>query len=62
MISDVKSLKKVYNEQKKVNNGSKSTLASFWVRVAPKSLSKYTTNVVDCKKINVRLRKNALSF
>ena len=42
LISDVKSLKKVWNEQKRLKKGWKNVSTSFWVRPAPKSWSKYT--------------------
>ena len=43
VISAVKSLKKVWNEQKRLKTAEKSVSTSFWVRTAPKSWSKYTT-------------------
>ena len=43
LISTVKSLKKLWNEQKRLTNGWKIFLTSFWVWAAPKRLSKYTT-------------------
>ena len=43
LISAVKSLKKVWNEQKRLKMAEKSISTSFWVPAAPKSWSKYTT-------------------
>ena len=43
LISDVKSLKKVGNEQKRLKTAEKSSSTTFWVHAAPKSWSKYTT-------------------
>ena len=37
LISDVKSLKKVENEQKRLKTAEKSSLTSLWVRAAPKA-------------------------
>ena len=43
MISGVKSLKKVWNEQKKLKTAEKSISTSFQVHAAPESWLKYTT-------------------
>ena len=42
---NVKSPKKVLNEQKKLKTAQKSVSTSFWVRAAPVSWSKYTTDI-----------------
>ena len=44
-FSGVKSLKKFWNEQKRLKTAEKTSLTSFWVRAAPKSWSKYITYV-----------------
>ena len=45
LISGVKSLKKVWNEQKRLKTSEKSSSTSFWVCAAPKSWLKYTTTM-----------------
>ena len=45
LISNVKSLKKVEDEQKSLKTAEKSSSTSFRVDAAPESWSKYTTNL-----------------
>ena len=51
MISDVKSLKKVKKEQKRLKTAKKSSSIIFHVLQAPESWSKYTTGGVDFDRI-----------
>ena len=52
LISAVKSLKKVYNQQKSLKTAEKSSLASFQVLQAPESWSKYSTHVFSLQVVN----------
>ena len=62
LISDEKSLKKVWNEQKRLKTAQKSILTSFRVRAAPKSWSKYTTIMSQKKHFNIRERRKKNDF
>ena len=45
LILAVKSLKKLWNDQKGLTTAEKNASTSFCLRTAPKSWSKYTTNI-----------------
>ena len=53
--SRLKSLKKLWNEQKRLKNSWKNVLTSFWVCAAPKSWLKYTTLKLGLKLSGFKL-------